>query len=426
MMVDFLAAANGDVSFREQQAQIRNLQAGLSNCCNELDVLRECLAIAGILSPERFSAQLHRRHFEAVRSAAADGAPASMMAYCDFADVLRDIVLPLGLLSGPTALEAMASSSKSTAPIVRQVLRVVRDACPCCFYVFGGGDLSCPMRSVELYDTAACRWEMLPPMAEARWSPATAVLGGRLYVCGGGDGTTALNSVERFDPSRGSWEYVAPLRERRYWACAGVLEGRLLVCGGEGLFEESLGTAEAFVADADTDNDNFDIGRWVFVPPMFERRKDLMGCSLNGVFYVCGGFDTQDDALSSVERYDPIVGHWGVAPSMRQGRAQAAAAIVAGRLWVCGGKADRSRRLTSVECFDPAVGAWEIVAPMLASRGGAAAAAYANRLYVFGGFDGSGALASAEMYDLDLGMWVPLPMMTARRWGTTALAWLQR
>ncbi|PIO68934.1 kelch repeat protein [Teladorsagia circumcincta] len=67
-------------------------------------------------------------------------------------------------------------------------------------------------------------------------------------------------------------------------------------------------------------------------------------CVLDGLIYVCGGFDVRgihqrrrNDRLRCVERYDPKTNKWERIPSMIQMRSDAAAVSAGGKLYVSGG-----------------------------------------------------------------------------------------
>lgn len=413
----------------EQGASILALQSSLEACRTELQALRACLSRCGVLTAERVLAQQHRHCFEHACAVHGLHCEASL----DVALSERGIALAAGSLAGPLAVEAVASASRGLAASAREVLCEVRASCPCHFYLCGGGTLDQPSNTVERFSSATGLWEVLPPMAEARWMPAAAAVGGRLFFCGGGDGSVAFASVQVFDPTLGTWQAAAPMLVARYSACAGAVSGRLYVCGGEGSGEDVMASAERFTAEAVTlvGGDVVLPGAWARLPDMLERRADSAGACLLGVMYVCGGTDDEQNVLRSVERFDEVVGDWGAGPPMLQPRGGACAAVVGAarrpRLCVCGGKAGPQERLSSAECLDPLAGAWEAVAPLSVERAGAAAAAFAGSVYVFGGFCGAEVLHSVEMLAVDSAQeWVFLPPMSQGRWGAAAVALLDR
>eukprot|EP00929_Paragymnodinium_shiwhaense_P082126 TRINITY_DN43177_c0_g3_i1.p1 TRINITY_DN43177_c0_g3~~TRINITY_DN43177_c0_g3_i1.p1 ORF type:complete len:471 (-),score=102.27 TRINITY_DN43177_c0_g3_i1:251-1663(-) len=408
---------------QEQQSVLLAHQQLLAECTEEFSALRDCLADAGAVSTERFLAQLHRRRFEAVRG---EHAIASDIGLSSFLGV-SELALPIGLLSGPAALEAAASSCRPMAASLRGVLAMVRQRTPPLFYVIGGGSLECPSTGVEVLNSGNGAWERLPPMSMRRWSPAAIVASGKLYVCGGGDGRDSLRCVEAFDFAAQRWVPQPNLLAERYGAYGGRLDGCLVVCGGEDS-QEALRTVETLDPTKD-----FDSAAWVALPDMFEARASLAGGVVGRVLYVCGGLDEQDRPLSSVERFDPVVGSWGFAPAMNFPRASAAATSFRQALWVCGGKTGPDERVSSAECFDPQEGIWTLLTPMLSRRAGGAAAAARGRVYVFGGYDAdSGVLRSAEVYDVEKalqetggrwlggGSWTLIESMHDKRWGCVA------
>ena len=100
---------------------------------------------------------------------------------------------------------------------------------------------------------------------------------------------------------------------------------------------------------------------------MAEARSNHAMAALDGKLYAIGGYDDdENEALSSVERYDPATNAWEAVAPMAEARSRLAVAVLDGKLFaVCGYNGDF---LSSVERYDPAVGAWEAVAPMAAAR----------------------------------------------------------
>ena len=86
-------------------------------------------------------------------------------------------------------------------------------------YAVGGQDDYNVLSSVERYDPVTNAWEVVAPMAEARYKHAVAALDGKLYAVGGSDDDEdddgALSSVERYDPASNAWEAVAPMATAR-------------------------------------------------------------------------------------------------------------------------------------------------------------------------------------------------------------------
>ena len=73
------------------------------------------------------------------------------------------------------------------------------------------------MNSAYVYDMQANAWTQLTSMGIARWSHASAAVGGKLYVFGGfGDeDEERLGTAEVYDPASDSWAPVSSLTSVR-------------------------------------------------------------------------------------------------------------------------------------------------------------------------------------------------------------------
>jgi len=110
---------------------------------------------------------------------------------------------------------------------------------------------------------------------------------------------------------------------------------------------------------------------------MGEERSRPGVAVLDGKLYAVGGRNDDEDALSSVERYDPATNAWEAVAPLAAARGFLDVAVLDGKLYAVGGYNDDDGSLSSVERYDPALrDAWEAVAPMrdgagLSRRGGA-------------------------------------------------------
>ena len=105
-----------------------------------------------------------------------------------------------------------------------------------------------------------------------------------------------------------------------------------------------------------------------------ERSRPGVAVLNDGKLYGVGGY-SGDDALSSVERYDPASNAWEEVSPMAEARNLAAVAVLDGNLYAVGGYDDDDHHLSSVERYDPGTDAWEAVAPLMLARFGAGVAA---------------------------------------------------
>lgn len=89
-------------------------------------------------------------------------------------------------------------------------------------------------KDTVLQDLTTGHWFSLTnSFTDARYSHATAAVGGKLFVLGGEDVAHYLRSVENYDPATGKWTKLFPLLRPRRHACAAVLNGKIYVTGGD-------------------------------------------------------------------------------------------------------------------------------------------------------------------------------------------------
>ena len=130
---------------------------------------------------------------------------------------------------------------------------------------------------------------------------------------------------------------------------------------------------------------------------MGEERSRPGVAVLDGKLYAVGGRNDDEDALSSVERYDPATNAWEAVAPLAAARGFLDVAVLDGKLYAVGGYNDDDGSLSSVERYDPALrDAWEAVAPMGTARDYHAVAVLAGKLYAVGGSDYDGRLSSVE------------------------------
>ncbi|MCX7669538.1 MAG: hypothetical protein N2439_05645, partial [Anaerolineae bacterium] len=143
----------------------------------------------------------------------------------------------------------------------------------------------------------------------------------------------------------------------------------------------------------------------------------LAAVAVGGKIYAIGGRDNANQALQTVEEYDPAMNAWRARASMPTARwGAAAAAGQNGRIYVFGGATAGFPRNTAEE-YDPQTDAWHTAPSMPTAREGAAAVAGADGLiYVFGGYHyASGWLSTVEAYDPATDSWTTCAPLTLNR-----------
>lgn len=101
--------------------------------------------------------------------------------------------------------------------------------------MLAGGYNGSYLNSVEVFDGALKRFEIMGRLTEGRSGhTATLLRDGRILIAGGvGDGWTFLSSAEVFDPRSGRSEAVGKMSVARECHTATLLrDGRVLIVGG--------------------------------------------------------------------------------------------------------------------------------------------------------------------------------------------------
>ena len=124
-----------------------------------------------------------------------------------------------------------------------------------------------------------------------------------------------------------------------------------------------------------------------------KRTKSL----LRPYLYAVGGWDNDDNCLSSVERYDEEKDEWEAVADMSTARFGAGACVLSGRLYAVGGFDDGGNVLSSVERYDEEKDEWEVVADMGIERFGPGVAA--SRFAIDLPYTGAGVAASGSLDD---------------------------
>ena len=182
---------------------------------------------------------------------------------------------------------------------------------PGCIYAVGGlttppGDVK---STVEVYDTATATpgWSQINDMPTGRWGLAAASSPGLLHVLGGFD--THLNRLNTHEIYNGT-----------EWSSSSTSTGP---------------------------------------KPMPTARAELAAVTgPDGLIYAIGGADANENALPTVEAYDPLHDHWRAQAPMQTPRSGLAAVTGPdGLIYAIGGSLN-GVELSSVEVFDPNTNTW--------------------------------------------------------------------
>jgi N-acetylneuraminic acid mutarotase len=212
--------------------------------------------------------------------------------------------------------------------------------------------------------------------------------GYRLYVIGS-DLTVSAGAVLTYDPSAPSpaWSPVASLIGGVYNGVgATVGPGGLHVIGGS-TPTQVVTTHQIYDAAANA---------WALSTPLLTPRAGHVAVTgHDGTIYVIGGYDNNQNTLSSVEALHPSASQWTNVASMNMARYQLAVVTGPdGKIYAIGGVPASGTLTNTVEVYDPAADSWTI-GPLppgppslpVAMEGIAAAVGPDGLIYVMGGAD---------------------------------------
>ncbi len=271
---------------------------------------------------------------------------------------------------------------------LQEITAVVRDER---IWVVGGFDGDGRVvPAVRVYDPAADRWSMGPPLPAPRHHVQLADVGGTLVVAGGMRdlGFTPLRSVFVLRPGADAWQEAADMPRARAAGTGGVVQAalgnRMVIAGGQG--------------EGRSDDESLDDGRVVFLydvgadawtegAAMPTSREHCAGFVFEDELWVLGGRPISlEPTQSTVEIYDPVGDAWRAGPAMPTPHGGFAATLVEGLAVVAGGE-ERSRALDVVELLDLNTMRWATGPNLPTRRHGHAMAAVGERVYVLGGAD---------------------------------------
>jgi N-acetylneuraminic acid mutarotase len=173
----------------------------------------------------------------------------------------------------------------------------------------------------------------------------------------------------------GVWETKAPMLTARFGAAAGVINGKLYVAGGQTM-NQALATLEVYDPVSDS---------WASKTPMPYARTGVGAGVIDGKLYVIGG-DLIYGKLTTLDVYDPITNTWTTKSSMPSARSGPNVATIDGKLLVAGGCIGWCAPVTgALEVYDPATDTWTSKASMLTPRAHSATAVVDGIFYVMGG-----------------------------------------
>jgi N-acetylneuraminic acid mutarotase len=262
-------------------------------------------------------------------------------------------------------------------------------------------------------------WITLGNSVSGRWRHTLTLLpDGRVLAVGGWSGTRTLASAEIYDPSTGNWRLVTSNMStaRREHTATLLPDGRVLVAGGHNIDEPDVLVVGALVDQALNSVEIFDpvSETWQSVPSLNASRYGHTATRLNdGRVLVTGGRRPSGGleifaSTAQAEVFNPATGAWTVLPAMTGARDSHRAVLLPnGKVLVAGGQSvvgdSPGVPSASAELFDPATNTWATTGAMTAARSHLSLNVLPDgRVLAVGGY---GSSASAEAYNTTTGTW---------------------
>jgi len=382
----------------------------------EVSAIKQILVDAGIASPTRFAAQIHRHRFKKLLVSSGWKPSANLIDVLSSADMSACLLNFIG-----------EHDRRNVRSVCDEFMVATSHAC---VYVTGGfGDGGTILKSVHCFRSCTSSWEELPPMLVNRACHVSGVIAGRIYVCGGIGQFNA--TAERYCPWTRQWWLVKSMHARRGGHGGAIWRGKLYATGGSQEPNDCDGLSSAEVFDPSTSNS----GTWEILPPMFGTRTLHAAAACAGHIFVLGGVQDPlqcQHPLNTLESFSPAVGCWSQLPPMPTARYALTLSAVAGHLYACGG-ACPEMVLKSMDCFDISKTTWHSLNSLLVPRKSHSTTVCAGQIHVMGGVCALGLMSTADFpddqhlcdmvsFNVKVGLWQAAKSMPIRRAAASAVS----
>ena len=191
--------------------------------------------------------------------------------------------------------------------------------------------------SVERLDLATGTWSTMASLSEPRAGLVATTCKGKIYAVGGNamdnkqrSGGPHLDRVEVFDPAAGRWTLGPPLPVGVQGPAVATIDERIYVTSGIGGPEGGVNN-RTFVLDPD-------VGTWEEKAPIPNGRCDPGVLAVGRRIYTFGGWGGDDGPYQNrVEVYDVDADSWSLDTPMPDRKAWMASALMGDRIFVMGG-----------------------------------------------------------------------------------------
>jgi N-acetylneuraminic acid mutarotase len=288
----------------------------------------------------------------------------------------------------------------STAPAPFAVLDASGTTTGGKFYAVGGKNSSGHLNTLLIFEPDTNSWSQganLP--GEAVENTAAVALNGKIYVFGGSTApfSGAVSNAAVYDPSADTWTQLADMPTARGGVTAQAVNGQIYVMGGMSDLGASLDVVEVYNPAANA---------WQAAPSLIYVRDNSGSALLDGKIYVFGGRNreangsTIQEAMMTVEMFDPVINSWIEMTPMPTGRRAMSVGIINGKAQIAGGELNENTTsgvFDQNEEYDPATNTWRSLTNVPTPKHGAAAATIDDTLYIMGGGTQSGSSFTSSM-----------------------------
>ncbi|MDH6629750.1 hypothetical protein M2271_007588 [Streptomyces sp. LBL] len=160
-----------------------------------------------------------------------------------------------------------------------------------------------------------------------------------------------------------------------------------------------------------------DTAGWVRRADAPQARRGPVHGFIDGKWYVAGGKDEADQAVTSVAVYDPAADTWSTGAAAPEAYSLAGSAVLNGRLFMVGG-CGVSCGVTAVQSYDPATDSWRSLAPYPLPIAYPACGGLDGHVVCAGGQSpGTGVVDDVYSYDPADDTWSPVASLPTGVWG---------
>ncbi|GMS91961.1 hypothetical protein PENTCL1PPCAC_14136, partial [Pristionchus entomophagus] len=208
--------------------------------------------------------------------------------------------------------------------------------------------------TIHLYDPITNEWTFNRTPKMPNLDGSLAVIGRNVYFIGGladnVDSTEYRHKCLVFDSQANEWSETSPMHDARRNPAVGVIDGKIYAAGGNVTYEDALGTMETY-------NPLDDQPEWSASKSMIRKRSWAASCVLDGKLYVLGGC-VGDLYWNDGECYDPETDSWTLIAPLNKARNGFKAASLNGHIYAVGETTYGDYPRSDVERYDTASDTW--------------------------------------------------------------------